>query len=207
MTPKLQAVCRAEGWGDWSRCAVRMTAKGSVTPWMACGSRPVEGSPALGGFPDSRHKPGPGIAKGEAFSPLARPRQQQVGKSSLPTRAEPAQSESSSDHESNRHWIMPSSHKPEAVCRAEADSAPCAAPSGRRDGVNEPQGCGESQCWHRDVPSLTVTEGSWSARDQAAVGHTPAAGLLRTAASVLNPPPPSGRLANRPSRQRAERTQ
>ena len=62
--PKLEAVCRAEGWGEWSRSAVRMTAKGSVTPWMACGSRPVEGSPALGSFPDSRHTPRPGIAKG-----------------------------------------------------------------------------------------------------------------------------------------------
>ena len=48
LTPKIQAVCRAVWRGERSRCAVRMTAKGSVTPWMACGSRPVEGSPALG---------------------------------------------------------------------------------------------------------------------------------------------------------------
>ena len=38
-----------------------------------------------------------------------------------------------------------------------------------------------------------------------AVGIHPAAGLLRAAASALNPPPPSGRLANRPGRHRAER--
>ena len=85
-TPKLQAVCRAEGWGEWSRCAVRMTAKGSVMPWMACGSRPVEGSPTLGGFPDSRHTPRPGIAKGVAFSPLARRRSPEVNRSPLPAR-------------------------------------------------------------------------------------------------------------------------
>jgi len=52
-----------------------MTAKGSVTPWMACGSRPVEATPQLGAFPTVGIRQGPGIAKGEAFSPLARPRQ------------------------------------------------------------------------------------------------------------------------------------
>jgi hypothetical protein len=31
--------------GERSRCAVRMTAKGSVTPGMACGSRPVKRLP------------------------------------------------------------------------------------------------------------------------------------------------------------------
>ena len=87
---KSAAVCRAEWRVEWSRCAVRMTVRGSVTPWMACGSRPVEGNPQLGDFP--------------------------------------------------------------------------------------------------------------------AVGIRPAAGLLKTAASVLNPPPPNGRLANRHCRQRAART-
>ena len=45
--------------------------------------------------------------------------------------------------------------------------------------MNEPQGCGESQRWHRDVPSLTVTEASRLARDQAAVGITLGQGLPR----------------------------
>jgi hypothetical protein len=71
--PKPEAVCRAEGWGEWSRCAVRMTVKGSVTPWMACGSRPVEGSPALGSFPDSRHTPRPGVKGAGPFAPLPTP--------------------------------------------------------------------------------------------------------------------------------------
>jgi len=39
--------------------------------WLPAGG----GNPGARGFPDSRQKPGPGIAKGEAFSPLARPRQ------------------------------------------------------------------------------------------------------------------------------------
>ena len=55
--------------------------------WLPAG----EENPGTRGFPDSRPKPGPGIAKGEAFSPLVRPRQQQVGKSPKPTRAEPVQ--------------------------------------------------------------------------------------------------------------------
>jgi hypothetical protein len=45
--------------------------------WLPAG----EERPGARGFADSRHKPGPGIAKGEAFSPLVRPRQRQVGKS------------------------------------------------------------------------------------------------------------------------------
>jgi len=75
--------------------------------------------------------------------------------------------------------FCPSSPKLKAICQAEADSAPCAAPSVRRGGGNEPQGCGESQRWHRDVPSLTVTEASRLARDQAAVGITLGQGLPR----------------------------
>ena len=49
--------------------------------WLPAGGE----NPGARGFPDSRHTPGPGIAKGEAFSPLARPRQRQVGQSSQPT--------------------------------------------------------------------------------------------------------------------------
>jgi hypothetical protein len=48
--------------------------------WLPAGGE----NPRARGFPDSRHKPRPGIAKGEAFSPLTRPRQQQVGTSSQP---------------------------------------------------------------------------------------------------------------------------
>ena len=42
---------------------------------MACGSRPVEDIPQPGAFPTAGINLRPGIAKGEAFSPLARPRQ------------------------------------------------------------------------------------------------------------------------------------
>jgi hypothetical protein len=58
-----------------------MTGRGSVTPGMACGSRPVESGPERGAFPTVGINQRPGIAKGEAFSPLARPRQRPVGKS------------------------------------------------------------------------------------------------------------------------------
>ena len=54
--------------------------------WLPAGGR----RPETRGCPGSRHKPGPGIAKGEACSPLTRPRQQQVGIAQWPTRAEPA---------------------------------------------------------------------------------------------------------------------
>ena len=70
---KLQAVCRAAGWGDWSRCAVRMTAKGSVTPWMACGSRPVKGSPERGAFPTVGIHQWPGVKGAGPFAPLPPP--------------------------------------------------------------------------------------------------------------------------------------
>jgi len=49
--------------------------------WLPAGGE----NPGARGFPDSRHTPRPGIAKGEAFSPLARPRQRQVGQSPQPT--------------------------------------------------------------------------------------------------------------------------
>ena len=55
---------------------------------------------------------------------------------------------------------------------------------------NEPQGCGESQRWHRDVPSLMVTEASRSARDQAAAGIGPG---VKGAWPYAPLPPPSAR--------------
>jgi hypothetical protein len=62
-SPKLEAVCRA-GWrGERNRCAVRMTAKGSVTPWMACGSRPVERIPEPGAFPTVGIHPAAGLLR------------------------------------------------------------------------------------------------------------------------------------------------
>ena len=45
--------------------------------WLPAGGE----NPGARGFPDSRHTPGPGIAKGEAFSPLARRRSPQVNRS------------------------------------------------------------------------------------------------------------------------------
>src|SRR5574344_263444 len=46
-----KAVCRAGLWGDRSRCAIRMTEKGSATAGMACGDRPVKSNPQHGTFP------------------------------------------------------------------------------------------------------------------------------------------------------------
>ena len=50
--------------------------------WLPAGER----RPAARGCPGSRHTPGPGIAKGEAFSPLARRRPPQVDRSPMPAR-------------------------------------------------------------------------------------------------------------------------
>jgi hypothetical protein len=50
--------------------------------WLPAGER----RPGARGFPGSRHTLGPGIVKGEAFSPLTRRRPPQVGKTPLPTR-------------------------------------------------------------------------------------------------------------------------
>lgn len=76
--------------------------------WLPAGGE----NPRARSLPDSRHKPGPGIAKGEAFSPLTRLRQQQVGKSPQPT---------------GRNRIKPEPDKPEirfqsATCSRDAVS-------------------------------------------------------------------------------------
>ena len=71
--PKPEAVCRAGCRDERSRCAVRMTAKGSVTPWMACGSRPVKRIPELGAFPTVGLRPGPGLPRGRPFPPWSAP--------------------------------------------------------------------------------------------------------------------------------------
>jgi hypothetical protein len=72
-SPKSAAVCRAEWRVEWSRCTVRMTVRGSVTPGMACGSRPVEGNPQLGAFPAVGIRPGPGLPRGRPFPPWPAP--------------------------------------------------------------------------------------------------------------------------------------
>jgi len=50
--------------------------------WLPAG----EENPGARGLPDSRPTPGPGIAKGEAFSPLARRRPPQVDRSPMSAR-------------------------------------------------------------------------------------------------------------------------
>jgi hypothetical protein len=55
--------------------------------WLPAG----EGQPRTRGLPDSRHTPGPGIAKGEAFSPLARRRSPEVNQIASACQAEPDQ--------------------------------------------------------------------------------------------------------------------
>jgi hypothetical protein len=70
---KVQAVCRAAGRGERRRCAVRMTAKGSVTPWMACGSRPVKRIPERGAFPTVGIHQRPGVKGAGPFAPLPPP--------------------------------------------------------------------------------------------------------------------------------------
>ena len=51
-----------------------MTAKGSVTPWMACGSRPVKDDPEHGAFPAVGIHQGQGL-RGHGLMPPYRPRQ------------------------------------------------------------------------------------------------------------------------------------
>jgi len=50
--------------------------------WLPAG----EENPGARGLPDSRHTHGPGIAKGEAFSPLARRRSPEVNRTAMSTR-------------------------------------------------------------------------------------------------------------------------
>ena len=50
-----------------------MTAKGSVTPWMACGSRPVERAPEPGVFPTVGINRRPGVKGAGPFAPLPPP--------------------------------------------------------------------------------------------------------------------------------------
>jgi hypothetical protein len=69
----LKAVCRAVGRDEHSRYAVRMTAQGSVTPGMACGSRPVKRIPEHGAFPTVGINPGPGLPRGRPFPPWPAP--------------------------------------------------------------------------------------------------------------------------------------
>ena len=71
--PKLEAVCRAGRWDGCNRCAVRMTAKGSVTPWMACGSRPVKDIPQPGAFPTVGIHLRPGVKGAWPYAPLPPP--------------------------------------------------------------------------------------------------------------------------------------
>jgi len=71
---KSAAVCRAGRRDGCSRCAVRMTARGSVTPGMACGSRPVKDIPQPGAFPTVGINPGQG-SRGHGLMPPCRPRQ------------------------------------------------------------------------------------------------------------------------------------
>jgi hypothetical protein len=60
--------------------------------WLPAG----EGQPRTRGLPDSRHTPGPGIAKGEAFSPLARRRSPEVNPIASACQAEPDQAQPNS---------------------------------------------------------------------------------------------------------------
>ena len=91
-SPKLQAVCRA-GWrGERNRCAVRMTARGSVTPWMACGDRPVERIPEPGAFPTVGINPAAGLLR-TAASVLNPPLPTAGWQIAPADRAEPAKSE------------------------------------------------------------------------------------------------------------------
>ncbi|GAB3215172.1 hypothetical protein GCM10027295_08140 [Pseudaeromonas pectinilytica] len=53
---------------------------------MACGSRPVKDIPQPGAFPTVGIRQGPGIAKGEAFSPLARRRSPEVNRTPMSAR-------------------------------------------------------------------------------------------------------------------------
>jgi hypothetical protein len=61
--------------------------------WLPAGGR----QPRTRGLPGSRHIPGPGIAKGEAFSPLARRRSPEVNPIASACQAEPDQADSKSE--------------------------------------------------------------------------------------------------------------
>jgi hypothetical protein len=50
-----------------------MTGRGSVTPGMACGSRPVKSGPERGAFPTVGINLGPGLPRGRPFPPWSAP--------------------------------------------------------------------------------------------------------------------------------------
>ena len=81
--------------------------------WLPAG----EGQPAARGLPGSRHTPRPGIAKGEAFSPLARRRSPQVDRSPASARR-------------NRISVWPP-HR-QFMIAGWCEVSPAAAPSGGR---------------------------------------------------------------------------
>ena len=60
------AVCRAGRRVERNRCAVRMTARGSAAPGMACRDRPVERIPQAGAFPAAGLTPAAGLLRAAA---------------------------------------------------------------------------------------------------------------------------------------------
>jgi len=91
-----------------------------------------------------------------------------------------------------KRWASPNSAQPTSSHspRSQGVHRPSAAPSVRLAAGNEPHGCGESQRWHRDVPSRMITEASRSARDQAAAGIRP--GVKGAWPYAPLPPPSAG---------------
>jgi len=102
--------------------------------WLPAG----EEHPGARGLPDSRHTPGPGIAKGEAFSPLARRRSPEVNRTRLSARRKriksfPPTMRATSSHPSRgTRWASPNSAQPTTNYSAAAGRAE--GERGRRNG-------------------------------------------------------------------------
>ncbi len=172
-SPKLKAVCRAEGRGERRRCAVRMTAKGSVTPGMACGSRPVERIPELGAFPTVGIRPGPGLPRGRLFPPWPAPANGRLAN----------RSSRQGGTGSNRIQIWVSTSTIEGENRH-------AVRMTAKGSVTPGMACGSRPV--ERIPELGAFP---------TVGINPGPGLPRGRPFPPWPAPANGRLAHRPSRQ------
>ena len=76
-----------------------MTAKGSVTPGMACGSRPVEDDPEPGAFPAVGIHQRPGVKGAWPYAPLPPPPSGRLANRPIRQRAERTNPDPSDEHQ------------------------------------------------------------------------------------------------------------
>jgi hypothetical protein len=196
---------------------------------MACGSRPVEDDPEPGAFPAVGTRSGPGLSRGGLFPldppPLTAGRQDAIADQAEPDLGFVAISANPPSRQraerTNRHRLI---NEP---IRAENGGLRSTQPTlpdggnrrlnhtqaqsrllGRVEGRMEPvrgQDDRKRERHARDGVWLPAGGRRPGARGFPGSRHTPRPGVKGAWPYAPLPPPPSGRLANRPSRPRAER--